>query len=323
MYPVLFVLTVVVIIWQLNHFSINYRGLDFRPAYRRANEIAGLVSAPVLALTGTATTTIFHDIDNVLCLTEPTVVCEVPDRRNVTIHMDVVPENVEEQLKWFVEHVKSGRCGKTIIYVQTVNTCSKIYHWMKDVLDGAAYEGPQLRKNLIIGMVHASTPADAKAHIMEDFPKQNGILKILIATVAFGMGVNIPDVRQIIHWGLPDTTLLYWQELGRAGRDGEQAISICYAFKRSITTCKEACLKELCKSGSCVRHAVLGQFSVNNVGQDYLDQLSKRVACPGCDGPCKCSLCMCCTRCHAACTCENKAHDILSLFFPLEQGTTK
>ncbi len=57
---------------------------------------------------------------------------------------------------------------------------------MKDVMEGAVYEGSQLRKNLIIGMVHASTPADAKDHIMENFPKQNGILKILIATVAFG-----------------------------------------------------------------------------------------------------------------------------------------
>ncbi len=118
MYPVLFELTVVIIVWQLNYVSINYRGLHFRPAYRTANEIAGLISAPVLALTETATTTIFHDIDNVLCLTEPNtcIGCEVTDRRNVTIHMDVV-----------VEHVKSGRCGNTIIYVQTVNTCSKVY----------------------------------------------------------------------------------------------------------------------------------------------------------------------------------------------------
>ncbi|XP_041357457.1 DEAD-box ATP-dependent RNA helicase 53, mitochondrial-like [Gigantopelta aegis] len=79
-----------------------------------------------------------------------------------------------------------------------------------------------------VEMFHASTDMTTKTRIMDQFKKHDGSIKVLISTVVFGMGVDIRNVDIVVHWGLPSTSLNYWQEIGRCARD-----AVCYAFKRS------------------------------------------------------------------------------------------
>lgn len=253
-------------------------------------------------------------MDNVLCLDDPEIIHLIPDRPNVALQLVEVPENYERELTWVADVLKDNAQNiKCVVYVRTITTCFKLYKWLKTYLGKAAYSGEEIRDNLILDMVHSSTPQDAKDKLMADFPKKDSKVRLIVATIAFGMGVNIPDIDIVVHWGLPGTLLLYWQESGRAGRDGRQALSVCYAFKKSITTCNEASFKDIVTKHTtgCLRKLVLENFVINGVGKEDIEQLSSRKCCTGCDGPCQCCLCLCCCRCHEQCTCENKGGDLV------------
>ena len=85
-------------------------------------------------------------------------------------------------------------------------------------------------KYRLVDMYSSCTTDDVKRSIVNNFCQSNGKLRILIATVAFGMGLNCPDVRRIIHWGPPSSVDFYIQETGRAGRDGKLAqVTLLYS----------------------------------------------------------------------------------------------
>jgi superfamily II DNA helicase RecQ len=70
-----------------------------------------------------------------------------------------------------------------------------------------------------------------ETRILEEFTKADSNIKVLISTVAFGMGVNITDIDIVVHWGLPTSPLSYWQEVGRCSRDGRNGYAVCYALQ--------------------------------------------------------------------------------------------
>ena len=140
----------------------------------------------------------------------------------------------------------------------------------------------------------AHTPLKVK--ILEQFTLPHSSLRVVIATVAFGMGVNCPDVRQIIHWGVPEDTEMYIQESGRAGRDGKLACVLL--LKNAHDLDKRYASKGMinyCKSSVCRRSKLYSDF-------------------PGCkfasEG------CMCCDICASSCKC-GQCGDKLGTFFLL------
>ena len=105
-------------------------------------------------------------------------------------------------------------------------------------------------------MFHRSIDEDSNSRILQSFKNDDSELRCLFSTVAFGMGVQIPNVELVVHWGVPKSVLCYWQEVGRGGRDGREAYAICYAYGRSLIkkitdermiecaqTAKEACIR--------------------------------------------------------------------------------
>ena len=80
-------------------------------------------------------------------------------------------------------------------------------------------------KNMKIEMFHANTDTESKKRILEEFSKADSNIKVLISTVAFGIGVNITDID--VYWGLPTSPLSYWQEVGRCSRDGRNGSMLC------------------------------------------------------------------------------------------------
>lgn len=107
-------------------------------------------------------------------------------------------------------------------------------------------------ENRRVEMYHANTDEESKNRILTEFLKPSGNVQVVISTVAFGMGINIPDVDIVVHWGLPISCLSYWQEVGRCARDSRVGHAVCYGFKRSVSKCEDE-MKAIIKLDSSVR----------------------------------------------------------------------
>lgn len=141
---------------------------------------------------------------------------------------------------------------------------------------------------------HCTHPA-VKAKVLEQFTSTSS-LRVVIATIAFGMGVNCPDVRQIIHWGVPEDTEMYLQESGRAGRDGKPSCALLFKSSRDMD--KRFSSKEMidyCTNKTICRRSIL-----------YRDF-------PDCDEM-PSQGCMCCDVCASSCKC-GQCSDKLNNFF--------
>jgi superfamily II DNA helicase RecQ len=135
------------------------------------------------------------------------------------------------------------------------------------ILDEKAYDGgrPAANKGLIEMCNHVHAGQETERRIMEFFPKPATVIRCLVSTVAFGMGVDIPDVRFVVHWGVPSSIVTYWREVGRYARDGGPGKAILYAYPRSLNKAiVSSDMLEFCKkvaNGECIRVSVLNNFS--------------------------------------------------------------
>ena len=110
-------------------------------------------------------------------------------------------------------HVKTPR---TLVFCQTMNDCSTLYQFFRNALGKDFVEPNDAR---LIDMFHRYTDPNVRSNIIKLFTSESQ-LRIVICTISFGMGINCPDVRNVIHVGPPDNLELYIQETGRCGRDG-------------------------------------------------------------------------------------------------------
>jgi superfamily II DNA helicase RecQ len=126
-------------------------------------------------------------------------------RPNIFLHSDSVTEHYEVELGWIMDHL--CHCGphakQMIVYVSTINMCTRLYVWTMRTLGSAAYKDEHRAVNSrIVDMYHAHIDTDSRDRILSEFQKPQGHLRLLFATVAFGMGIQITDVDAVVHWGL-------------------------------------------------------------------------------------------------------------------------
>lgn len=119
----------------------------------------------------------------------------------------------------------------------------------------------------IIDMFHAQTDDETKERIIQDFPRQNSALRCVVATVAFGMGVQVPDIRNVIHWGPSKDILSYWQEVGRCSRDGGSGKAMMYVYPKSahkqyINSDMLNLVQSAINKEECIRKQVLNILTV-------------------------------------------------------------
>ena len=270
------------------NFLFYYRGDDFRKEYARLGDVRSILSATVnvMALTATATRKLREVICTTLRMRNPTVVSVSPDKPNITLYVSPFTATnkcfgpIVQQL--YTMQTELGRC---IIFCQTLDDCPQLYRYFRMSLrDRFTYPvgAPDICGNRLVDMFHSCTEPSIKDKIIEAFTSPSSPLRLVIATVAFGMGIDIPNIRTIIHFGSCEDVEAYVQAIGRAGRDGQQANALLLKRKGKRHVNKQ--MEIYCINDTRCRREVLFE--------DY-------------DHP-KCNiqkLCLCCDICSKVCTC--------------------
>jgi len=201
---------------------ISEWGHDFRKDYRTLGVLKDELAVPTMALTATATTTVMGDIARSLQLDEPVRVVGGFERPNLAFEVEHHRGDTArtERLAELLQEVDL-KAGRAIVYAATRKRVVAVAKALR-------------AHGLKVGHYHAGRTAGARASAQEAFG--SGRTRVLVATTAFGMGVDLPDIRMVAHVQSPGSLEAYYQQAGRAGRDGEPARAVLlYAPGDAVT----------------------------------------------------------------------------------------
>ncbi len=188
---------------------ISQWGHDFRPDYRMIGQYLPLLRpAAVIALTATATPSVQNDIEKQLGLTKTARFIQGFRRDNIAI--EVVEAAPSDRLELLRDLIRDPRRRPAIIYAPNRKQTESLAIDLADLSKSAAY--------------HAGLSTETRSQVQDDFLA--GKLDVMVATIAFGMGIDKPDVRTVVHVALPGSVERYYQEIGRAGRDGQPSRAV-------------------------------------------------------------------------------------------------
>ncbi len=237
---------------------ISEWGHDFRPSYRRVREIRQkLGSPPTLALTATATPEVRRDIARVLALRDPEVVLTGFDRPNLRWHV-VRTKNDAEKDGTLVDILRRHD-GVAIVYAATRKTVDRVAHMLT-------------RSGVRAEAYHAGLDDARRREVQDSFMSEQ--VRAIVATNAFGMGIDKKNVRLVVHHAMPGSLEAYYQEAGRAGRDGDSAdCYLLHAFQDRFTheffikaACPEREVVTAVYYAACNRSAADGSLSLDSAG---------------------------------------------------------
>ncbi|MGA3598632.1 RecQ family ATP-dependent DNA helicase [Lysinibacillus agricola] len=220
---------------------ISQWGFDFRPDYLRIGQWFSQANRPpVLALSATATNKVVNDIRDTLSLDSPFEFLYNVDRSNIHLGR-VVFEDREDKVHWIIQHIKET-AGPGILYMSSRKRAEQ-------------YSEVLIQADIRAAAYHAGISAEDRQFIQQQFI--DGELDWIVATNAFGMGINKSDIRQVIHETMPANVENYMQEIGRAGRDGHPALAILLYCDGDVELAKFVVTGDLPTSGHVDRYQEL------------------------------------------------------------------
>ena len=275
----------------------NHRGDDFRPAYKNLHTLRALIPSTVkfACMTGSVTEKVRQDIVKSLLITSFKTISIAAERPNIYLSQEKVKVNEMQHFYWLVQALLSGNCPKTLIYCRNVPQAANIYIYLSGKLGMKQYvDGIPSIESRTIEMFHRSTAPSNKEHILSELGKLNSTIRVVIATEAFGLGVDVPDIRVILFYGVPRSLESFVQQVGRAGRDGKSSCAHLLHFPL-----RNACtpqMKAFTKLELCRQSFVKESFRITISGTDFCFDNEAAVICA----------CQCCDKCRStsSCNCE-------------------
>lgn len=265
------------------------RGDTFRTVLGRVGEVRSLLpeGVKVMALTATATRSLHQVVCHLLGMKNPCIIAYSPCKINIMYAVNTFV-SLEESFDSVITRLQDERTlfPRMIIYGRSFDMCSNLYLLFRSKLGEDFTEpkdAPDLSQFRLVDMYTSIIEKEHKDNILRLFTTESH-LRIVIATVAFGMGVDFPDIRQVIHINAPDDVESYIQETGRAGRDGLPSLALLLHGKGSSHHLTKN-IKDYVKNRDICRRDILFGDTDNYKHED----LGK--------------MCLCCDVCMKNCDC--------------------
>jgi ATP-dependent DNA helicase RecQ len=205
---------------------VSQWGHDFRPDYMRIHELREIIQTPVIALTATATAVVMEEIEKRLALHAPVVIRSGFDRPNLRFSVQPLRSQAARIEALQAEIGSAGLLsghgsGRGLVYCSTRKTTETVAKALRSA-------------GLAAGYYHAGRTKLARERAQRSFETRR--TRILVATNAFGMGIDLPDIRLIVHFQTRGSIEAYYQEAGRAGRDGEASRCVLFFGPGDLAT---------------------------------------------------------------------------------------